>query len=442
MNFQSIYQGLVSGKEKLALVGLGYVGLPVAMEFAKYIQVIGYDADQKRISNYQNRIDITQNTREEIKDTTVEFTSDPARLREAKFIIVAVPTPTNADKTPDFTPLENASRAVGENLTPGSIVVFESTVYPGVTEELCAPLIERTSGLKCGVDWKIGYSPERINPGDQIHTFSSICKIVSGMDEESAAEIQKVYNIAVKAGTHLVSSIKTAEAVKIIENSQRDVNVAFMNECSRICDRTNIDTNEVLTAMNTKWNALGFQPGLVGGHCIGEDSYYLLKYAKDIKCDTPVLSHGRCLNEDMAAYIADRAVKEMSVVQKDLKRATVLILGITFKENCSDIRNSKVADLIAQLKSYQIDPIVTDECANPEAVQEMYGIKLVPFDELPLADCIIIAVGHHAYKTLSMKHLLNMYKKELPDYEKVLLDVKSIFDLETLRASGIRFWRL
>lgn len=229
---------------------------------------------------------------------------------------------------------------------------------------------------------------------------------------------------------------------RLIENSQRDVNVAFMNECSRICDRTNIDTNEVLTAMNTKWNALGFQPGLVGGHCIGEDSYYLLKYAKDIKCDTPVLSHGRCLNEDMAAYIADRAVKEMSAVQKDLKRATVLILGITFKENCSDIRNSKVADLIAQLKSYQINPIVTDECANPEAVQEMYGIKLVPFDELPLADCIIIAVGHHAYKTLSMQHLLNMYKKELPDHEKVLLDVKSIFDLETLRASGIRFWRL
>lgn len=442
MNFQNIYQALVSGNEKLALVGLGYVGLPVAIEFAKYIQVIGFDIDQKRISDYKNGIDITQEMKEEIKDTTIEFTSDPAKLREARFVIVAIPTPTKGDNTPDFTLLENASRIIGENLTPGSIVVFESTVYPGVTETLCAPIIERTSGLKCGVDWKIGYSPERINPGDHIHTFSSICKIVSGMDDESASEIQKVYDIAVKAGTCLVSSIKTAEAVKVIENSQRDVNIAFMNECSKICEKTNIDTNEVLTAMNTKWNALGFQPGLVGGHCIGEDSYYLLAYAKKQKCDVPVLSHARHMNESMAAYIADRVVREMTAAQKDMKQATVLIWGITFKENCSDIRNSKVVDLIARLKTYQVEPIVTDECANSEAVQEMYGIKLVPFDELPLADCIIVAVGHNAYKSISMQRLVKMYKNELPNDQKILLDVKSIYHMEELCASGIHFWRL
>lgn len=442
MSFQNIYQALVSGNEKLALVGLGYVGLPVAIEFARYVKVIGFDIDQERISNYKNGIDITHEMKEEFKDTAIEFTTDPAKLKEARFIIVTVPTPTKGDNTPDFTLLKEASKTIGENLTSGSIVVFESTVYPGVTETLCAPIIERTSGLKCGVDWKIGYSPERINPGDHIHTFSSICKIVSGMDDESAAEIQKVYDIAVKAGTYLVSSIKTAEAVKVIENSQRDVNIAFMNECSKICDKMNIDTNEVLTAMNTKWNALGFQPGLVGGHCIGEDSYYLLEHAKNLKCDAPVLSHGRYMNESMPAYLADRAVKEMVDVQKDMKHATVLIWGITFKENCSDIRNSKVVDLITRLKTYQIEPIVTDECADSEAVQEMYGIKLVPFDELPLADCIIVAVAHNAYKAISVQRLLKMYKNELPNNEKILLDVKSIYRREELCASGIHFWRL
>lgn len=442
MNFQNICQALISGNEKLAIVGLGYVGLPVALEFARYVQVIGLDIDQKRIDDYKHGIDVTQKRKEELEGAAIEFTTDPTRLKESRFIIVAVPTPTKADNTPDLTLLENASRMIGENLTAGTIVVFESTVYPGITKALCMPTIERSSGLKCGVDWKIGYSPERINPGDQVHTFPNICKIVSGMDAESAAEIKKVYDIAVKAGICPVSSIETAEAVKAIENSQRDINIAFMNECAKICDKLNIDTGEVLSAMNTKWNALGFQPGLVGGHCIGEDSYYLLELAKNLKCDAPILAHGRRVNESMAPYIADRAVQEMLNVQKDIKKATVLVWGITFKENCPDIRNSKVIDLINRLKMYQVEPIVTDENADNDAVQEKYGVRLVPFDELPLADCIIVAVGHNAYKSLPMQKLLSMYKDELPNNEKVLLDVKSIYSLDELYASGIHFWRL
>ena len=442
MKLQSIYQALVSGDTKLAVVGLGYVGLPVAIEFSKYVQVIGFDIDPKRISAYRNGIDPTNSVVEEIQSGTIEFTSDPAKLREAQFIIVAVPTPTTENRSPDFTALMQASQTVGENLAPGTIVVFESTVYPGVTEELCAPIIEQVSGLQCGVQWKIGYSPERINPGDSVHTFSTVRKIVSGMDEETTEEMQNVYDLAVKAGTYPVSSIRTAEAVKVMENSQRDLNIAFMNECSKICDKSHIDTHEVFTAMNTKWNALDFQPGLVGGHCIGEDSYYLLEYAKKIDCGTPILSHGRHTNEAMASYVAHRAVKEMLAARKDLKRAKVLVWGITFKENCSDIRNSKVADLIAQLRTYQVDSIVTDEWADPEAVREMYSIELTPFEKLPPADCIIVAVGHREYQSIAMEQLLKMYKNDLQNDEKILLDIKSIYPLEALTASGLHFWRL
>lgn len=443
MDSWNIYKALISGNTKLAVVGLGYVGLPVALEFSKYVKVVCFDVDQNRIKQCQNVLYPTKSTEITWSDKSIEFTADPVKLKEARFIIVAVPTPTaGKERAPDFTALEHASRTVGENLSPGSIVVFESTVYPGVTENLCAPLIEQASDLKCGVHWKIGYSPERINPGDQVHTFSTICKIVSGMDEESAEEIQKIYNLVVKAGTHRVSSIKVAEAVKVMENSQRDLNIAFMNECSKIFDRSNIDTHEIITAMKTKWNALDFQPGLVGGHCIGEDPYYLMEYAKKINCDMPVLSHGRQVNENMASYVADRAVQEMLEVKKDLKQATVLIFGLTFKENCPDIRNSKVVDLINRLKTYQIEPVVTDAYADSESVKEMYGIKLVSFDQLPLADCIIIAVAHNAYKSIQLQELLEMYKDELQNNEKILIDVKSIYPLEALSASGIRFWRL
>ena len=275
MEFDTVYSGLIAGKKKLALVGLGYVGMPIAVEFAKHISVIGFDINEKRINEYRSGIDSTNEVGDAIKKTTVDFTADPNRLREAKFIIVAVPTPVNDDNTPDLRPVEGASKIVGQNITPGTIVVFESTVYPGVTEDICIPIIEKESGLKCGVDWKIGYSPERINPGDRVHTLTTIRKIVSGMDEESAKEIQKVYDIVIKAGTVLVSTIKTAEAVKVVENSQRDINIAFVNEVAMICDKMGIDTDEVIYGMNSKWNALGFKPGLVGGHCIGVDPYYL-----------------------------------------------------------------------------------------------------------------------------------------------------------------------
>lgn len=442
INFQNICEELITKKEKLALVGLGYVGLPIAVEFAKYVQVIGFDIDQKRVDSYHDGIDVTQELCEELKKTTIEFTTDPSKLKEAKFIIVAVPTPVKENNEPDLTLLEDASKIIGENLSIGTIVVFESTVYPGVTETICMPIIEQTSHLKCGIDWKIGYSPERINPGDRIHTFSSICKIVSGMDIESATEIQKIYNIAVKAGTFLASSIKTAEAIKLIENSQRDVNIAFMNEIAKICNQLNVDTSEIVEGMNTKWNALGFQPGMVGGHCIGVDSYYLLKLAKNLKCDSSILLQSRQMNESMATYIADIAFRKLLKIKKDVKKITVLIWGITFKENCSDIRNSKVIDLINRLKTYHIEPVITDACANSKDVQEAYGIKLVPFDDLPLADCIIIAVAHSAYKSITMEKLLKMFKDELPNNEKVLIDVKSLYNKDELCTSGICFWRL
>ena len=275
-SFSNIYQNLISGIDKLALVGLGYVGMPIAVEFAKHIKVIGFDINKARVNEYKSGIDATNEVGEAIRTTTVEFTDDPTRLKDARFIIIAVPTPVNADTTPDLRPVESASRTVGQNLTAGSIVVFESTVYPGVTEDICIPIIENESGLKCGVDWKIGYSPERINPGDSVHTLTSIVKIVSGMDAETVTEIKKVYDIVVKAGTFPVSTIKTAEAVKVVENSQRDINIAFMNEVAMICDKLDIDTDEVVKGMNTKWNALNFRPGLVGGHCIGVDPDHAL----------------------------------------------------------------------------------------------------------------------------------------------------------------------
>ena len=442
MEFNTIYNGLISGKEKLALVGLGYVGMPIAVEFAKHVKVIGFDINEKRINEYQNGIDSTNEVGEQIKNTTVDFTADPARLKEAKFIIVAVPTPVNPDTTPDLRPVEGASRTVGQNLAPGAIVVFESTVYPGVTEDICVPIIEKESGLKCGVDWKIGYSPERINPGDRVHTLTSIRKIVSGMDEESAREIQKVYDIVIKAGTFPVSNIKTAEAVKVVENSQRDINIAFMNEIAIICDRLGIDTDEVLAGMNTKWNALGFRPGLVGGHCIGVDPYYLTNAAEKLGYHSQIILNGRKVNDSMGAYVADAAIKEMIEAGMAPKKATVVVLGITFKENCPDTRNSKVVDIINRLKEYDIQPLVTDRWADAEVAKKEYGVDLVPMEELPKADCVIVAVGHGEYRSMSTMRLKELFKDELPDNEKVLIDVKSLYRIDELRSSGMRFWRL
>ncbi len=441
MEFNTIYSGLISGKEKLALVGLGYVGMPIAVEFAKHIQVIGFDINEKRVNEYKNGIDATNEVGEAIKNTTVDFTADPTRLKEAKFIVVAVPTPVNDDNTPDLRPVEGASRTVGQNLAPGTIVVFESTVYPGVTEDICIPIIEKESGLKCGVDWKIGYSPERINPGDRVHTLTTIRKVVSGMDTESAEEIKKVYDIVIEAGTFPVSNIKTAEAVKVIENSQRDINIAFMNEIAMICDRIGIDTIEVLDGMNTKWNALGFKPGLVGGHCIGVDPYYLTSVAEKLGYHSQIVLNGRKVNDSMGGFVADAAIKQMIEAGLAPKKATVIILGITFKENCPDTRNSKVVDIIKHLKEYEIEPLVTDEWADVEVAKREYGVDLVKFEELPKADCVIVAVGHNEFRSMSMMQIKELYK-ECPDEEKVLIDVKSLYRMDELKASGMRFWRL
>lgn len=442
MSFNCIYNDLVSGKGKLALVGLGYVGMPIAVEFAKHINVIGFDINKQRVDEYRNGIDSTNEVGEAIKKTTVEFTDDPKRLEEACFIVVAVPTPVKDDNSPNLGPVESASRIVGQNIKPGTIVVFESTVYPGVTEDICVPIIEAESGLQCGVDWKIGYSPERINPGDRVHTLTNIRKVVSGMDEESARQIQKVYDIVIKAGTFPVSSIKTAEAVKVVENSQRDINIAFMNEIAIICDKLGIDTYEVLEGMNTKWNALGFKPGLVGGHCIGVDPYYLTNAAEKLGYHSQIILNGRQVNDSMGAFVADAAIKAMIEAGKAPKKATVVILGLTFKENCPDTRNSKVVDIIYRLKEFDIKPIVTDSWADSDIAKEEYGIELTAYDEIPKADCIIVAVGHNEYRSMSTMQIKKMFKEELADSEKILIDVKSLYRMDELQASGMRFWRL
>ncbi|MBQ3277408.1 MAG: nucleotide sugar dehydrogenase [Oscillospiraceae bacterium] len=441
--YNTLYDRLIRGEEKLALVGLGYVGMPIAVEFAKHVKVIGFNHNEYRIRQYKSGIDPTNEVGNEvISKTTVDFTSDEKRLSEARFIIVAVPTPVKDDNNPDLEPVENASRIVGRNMVPGTIVVYESTVYPGVTEDICIPILERESGLKCGEDFKIGYSPERINPGDRVHTLTSIRKVVSGMDEESADQIQKIYDIVIKAGTFRVSNIKTAEAVKVIENSQRDINIAFMNEIAMICDRMDIDTDEVLAGMNTKWNALGFKPGLVGGHCIGVDPYYLTNVAEKLGYHSQIILNGRKVNDSMGAYVADAAIKQMIEAGKAPKKAKVVILGITFKENCPDTRNSKVYDVIKRLKEYDIDPLVTDPWADPAIARHEYGVDLIPFEEVRDADCVIVAVGHNEFRSLSMLKLKEFFKPELKDDEKVLIDVKSLYRMDELRASGMRFWRL
>lgn len=442
MEYNKVYHSLIHGKSNLAVVGLGYVGLPIAFEFAKHVNVIGFDINETKLSEYKNNIDSEEKLSESIENVNIDFTSDPSRLKEASFIIVAVPTPIKKDNSPDLEPLEKASATIGQNLAPGSIVVFESTVYPGTTEDVCVPIIENISGLKCGTDWKVGYSPERINPGDRMHTLPTIKKVVSGMDKETASEIQKTYDIVIKAGTFLVSDIKTAEAVKIIENAQRDVNIAFMNEISAICDKLNIDTDEVINGMNTKWNALGFRPGLVGGHCIGVDPYYLTYAAEKLGYNSQIILTGRQINDSMGAYVADAAVKKISETGMSPKKSTVVIMGFTFKENLSDIRNSKVIDIINRLKEYGIEPFVTDSKADFDAAKKEYGIELTALENIPKADCIIVAVGHKEYRALSLMQIKEMFKSDLADKQKVLIDVKSLYRIDELEASGMQFWRL
>ena len=442
--YSNLYKKLFAGEEKLSLVGLGYVGMPIAVAFAaKGVNVIGFDINEAKIELYRSGVDPTKEVGDDvIRNTTVEFTADETKLKEAKFHIVAVPTPVNTDHTPDLTPVVGASEILGRNLTKGSIVVYESTVYPGVTEDVCIPILERESGLKCGVDFKVGYSPERINPGDKVHRLENIQKIVSGMDDECLEVIKAVYDIVIEAGTYAVSSIKTAEAVKIVENSQRDINIAFMNELAMVFDRMGIDTNEVVDGMNTKWNALGFRPGLVGGHCIGVDPYYFTYEAEKLGYHSQIILNGRIVNDSMGAYVADAAVKKMINVGQAPKNTKVVILGLTFKGNCPDTRNSKVDDIIKRLNEYGIEPIVVDPWASERDAMNEYGVSLTKFEDVENAGCIIVAVAHNEFKALSLDSIKAMYDLSLKDNEKVLIDVKGLYSIKELKASGIYYWRL
>lgn len=438
----TLFEKIIAGKEKIALVGLGYVGMPIAVAFAKKVKVIGFDLNESKIELYKQGIDPTKEVGNEgVRNSSVVFTSDEEKLQEAKFIIVAVPTPVNTDHTPDLTPVIGASEIVGRNLTKGSIVVYESTVYPGCTEDVCIPILERESGLKCGVDFKVGYSPERINPGDKVHRLENIHKIVSGCDKESLEEIKNVYDLVIDVGTHPVSNIKTAEAVKVVENSQRDINIAFMNELAMVFDRMGIDTNEVVDGMNTKWNALGFRPGLVGGHCIGVDPYYFTYEAEKLGYHSQIILNGRIVNDGMGAYVANAAVKKMIEAGQAPKKSRVVILGLTFKENCPDTRNSKVDDIIKQLKTYGIRPLVVDPWANEKDAMNEYGVELTPIEKISDADCIIVAVAHNEFKALSLDKLKTLFKDN-SDNQKVLLDVKGIYKVSELEKSGMRYWRL
>ncbi len=437
-----IYDKLTERKEKLSVIGMGYVGMPIAVAFSKKLDVIGFDINKDKIALYRSGIDPTKEVgNEEIKNCQVDFTSDEKRLREAKFHIVAVPTPVKQDHTPNLTPLEGACHVLGRNLSKGSIVVYESTVYPGVTEEICVPILEQESGLTCGVDFKVGYSPERINPGDKIHRLDSIVKIVSGMDTETLEIIAKVYGIVVQAGIHKAESIKVAEAAKVIENSQRDINIAFMNELSVIFHRLDIDTKSVLEAAGTKWNFLDFKPGLVGGHCIGVDPYYLTYKAEEAGYHSQVILSGRRINDDMGKYVVENLIKTLIKTDLLVKGARVAILGFTFKENCPDTRNTRVIDIVNELNEYGIEPIIFDPVADADEAQREYGMELSDFTCIRDIDAVILAVGHDCFKTMKPVEMDAMYRK-CQNQGKVLLDIKGLLDKKDYENAGYVYWRL
>ena len=438
----SLYEKILNGEEKIALIGLGYVGLPIAVAFSKKAKVIGFDCNASKIELYKNGVDPTK----EVGDTaiascSVVFTSDAEKLQEAKFHIVAVPTPVNADHTPDLSLVESASELVGRNLAKGSIVVYESTVYPGVTEDICVPILERESGLKCGVDFKVGYSPERINPGDKVHRLETITKIVSGMDRESLEEIAKVYEIVVDAGVYRAESIKVAEAAKVIENSQRDINIAFMNELSIIFNKMGIDTQSVLKAAGTKWNFLKFTPGLVGGHCIGVDPYYLTYKAEQMGYHSQIILSGRRINDDMGKYVAENTVKQMIRAGISIRNAKVAVLGFTFKENCPDTRNTKIIDIYRELQEYGISAVVTDPVADTEEAKRLYGMGFAGLDAIRDCDCVILAVAHDAFRALTEKDIEKMFRVG-DNASKVLVDIKGILNRREYEDAGYCYWRL
>lgn len=434
-----LYERIINREEQISVVGLGYVGMPIAVAFARKADVIGFDLNVKKIELYKNGVDPTKEVGDEtVKGTSVKFTADETDLRKAKFHIVAVPTPVNDDHTPDLTPVEGASTILGRNLTKGSIVVFESTVYPGVTEDVCVPILESESGLKCGIDFKIGYSPERINPGDKVHRLETIIKIVSGMDEETLDIVANVYSLVVDAGVYRAESIKVAEAAKVIENSQRDINIAFMNELSIIFDRIGIDTQAVINAAGTKWNFLKFYPGLVGGHCIGVDPYYLTYKAETMGYHSQVILSGRRINDDMGKYIAENCVKKLIQSDMAVRDAKVAILGFTFKENCPDTRNTKVIDIVRELREYGIEPIISDPQADKAEAKKLYGVEFVDFNQINDMDAVIITVAHSEFKKIKLDDVAKLYRSD----KKVMIDVKGLFERWEYENAGFVYWRL
>ena len=435
----SLCDELLSGNAALSVTGLGYVGMPIAVAFSKKLRVIGFDLNQSKIEAYNSGKDPTGEVGDDaVRDCTVEFTADERRLREARFHIVAVPTPVHDDHTPDLAPVEKASRMIGRNLVPGSIVVFESTVYPGVTEEICIPALEDSSGLECGRDFRVGYSPERINPGDKVHRLENIRKIVSGTDAETLEEVARVYGLVVEAGVHRAPSIMVAEAAKVIENSQRDINIAFMNELSIIFNRMGIDTRSVLEAAGTKWKFLRFTPGLVGGHCIGVDPYYLTYKADMMGYHSQVILSGRRINDEMGKYIAENVVKSLIKAEKPVKNARGAVLGFTFKENCRDTRNTKVFDIVNELREYGIEPYISDPWADADEARRLYGVEFTGMGSVRNMDAVIFAVAHREFAEMSIKEVGAFFG----DGRRVLIDVKGIFSRSEYEAAGYLYWRL
>lgn len=434
----SLYNKLLNGEEKLSLIGLGYVGMPIAVAFSEHVNVLGFDINAKKIEIYKRGIDPTGEVgNETISKCKVDFTSDPERLKEARFHIIAVPTPINADKTPDLRSVIGASKTLGKQLTKGSVVVYESTVYPGVTEDICVPILEEESGLKCGTDFYIGYSPERINPGDKVHRLDTIVKIVSGLNKETLETVANVYSLVAKAGVYKAESIKVAEAAKVIENSQRDINIAFMNELSIIFDKLGIDTNAVLAAAGTKWNFLNFKPGLVGGHCIGVDPYYLTYKAEQVGYHSRIILAGRRINDEMGTYIASTLVKKLIAANVPVKDARVAILGFTFKENCPDTRNTRVIDIINELAEYGIQPLVYDPVSDKAETLAEYGFELSDKSEIKDLDAIIVAVAHEEFKNNTAKDYKKLFSKG-----NVFVDIKGIYNKSEFENEGFLYWRL
>ena len=437
----SLYYEIKAKEAKIAVIGMGYVGLPLAVAFSeKKIDIIGFDINCEKIETYKNGIDPTHEIGDErLSKAKINYTCDENDLKKAKFFIITVPTPVLSNNMPDLRPLEEASKITGKNIGKGSIVVYESTVYPGATEKTCIPILEKESGMKCGVDFKIGYSPERVNPADKVNTLEKIVKITSGIDEESSETIAQVYELIIDAGVHRASSIKVAEAAKVIENSQRDINIAFVNELSLIFDRIGIDTKEVLDAAATKWNFLRFNPGLVGGHCIGVDPYYLANRAQELGHHAQVILAGRRINDNMAKFVAEKTVKKLIEQHIKVRGANVLVKGLTFKENCPDLRNSKVADVIFELKEYGINVRIVDPVAKPEEAMREYGIELSKVEEINDVDAVIVAVGHNEYRRMKPEEFKKFYN---PEHKKpIFIDVKSLYEKVDIE-QHYNYWRL